>query len=88
MARRLKASFRALCEDGQEVTINEYRTVRVLHRGGGHPPAEVEGSPYYQTENGDPVNPLPDGRYEVIPTYAINADLTNVICTRATSRSR
>ena len=69
--RVLKESFRALCEDGREVMIHEYRDVRLeAHLGGSASPEEVEGAPYYQTDAGDPVSPLGNGRYEVIPTYA------------------
>ena len=80
--RVLKERFRAVCDDGQEAMIHEYRDVHLVPRLGSNPPAEVEGAPYYQTDAGDPVSPLGNGRYEVIPTYAIDTDLTTIICTR------
>ena len=74
--------FLARCDDGRDVEIVEYTTVSTQTRGGRRPPREATGARRYRTADGDAVNPLGDGRYEIIPRRAVNADLADVICTR------
>jgi DNA-binding XRE family transcriptional regulator len=76
MERRLKDSFLARSDDGQEVTVLHSRVVRVTHPLGGTPPGEVEGAPDFETDDfetddGEPVNELGGGRYEVATTRVV-----------------
>ena len=64
MERRETDLFLARSDDGQEVEIVEHRAYRTVGPLG-------EGAKDYETSDGEPVNELGDGRFEVVITRVI-----------------
>ena len=64
MERREADRFLVHSDDGQEVEIVEHRTYRTVG-------PMSEGARDYEAANGEPVNELGNGRYEVVTTGVI-----------------
>jgi len=68
--RRHEASFDAIDEQGRRHRLHVY--VDVLDVGTfGDPDATIDGLRSIETDDGDPVNSLGEGRYEIVTTGQI-----------------